>query len=369
MLRRITSRSVSANLALPSFAGCQRSYCSTGAGGSTGPAGNVQWHEIHTQHGSAADQASKLVERLKHDDKLAKCVSKELVDHPELLAALNHADECAKAERAAIAKENGPKGSMARLFVTTALPFFGFGVCDNIIMITVGDVIDNHFGVIMGFSTMVAAGLGQAVSDGSGVTIQQCLERWEHKLGLPEHGFTPEDLSGMHWKLQLFRTIGIVCGCLAGLIPVIIYDAGNTPRLYDMLLEALPEKKRRELSARATRITFQPGDVLFKYGQEATALYAITSGEVQVIGRDDRGREIEYCTQGPGNSLGHLELVFGHKCVADVKAIGKVNALKISKKDFVAIAGGPETKKIVRDYVKEDPAFLPYRLRFAKEFE
>ena len=78
-----------------------------------------------------------------------------------------------------------PRAELLKLFVRSAAPFFGSLVCDNLIMITVGDHIDREFGVVMGFSTIVAAGLGQAVSDGCGVTVQSVIERLEDRLGLP----------------------------------------------------------------------------------------------------------------------------------------------------------------------------------------
>lgn len=258
-----------------------------------------------------------------------------------------------------------------KLGVRTATPFFGFGLCDNVIMIFVGDAIDSTFGVTMGFSTMIAAGFGQAVSDGSGVTIQSLLERWSDRLGLPNPGLTPEqrDSSRVSWATQLFRTVGIVAGCLCGLVPVIIFDTGNEPRLYDRLLAGLPEDKRRIISKAATRCHFDAGAVIFKYGERCDALYTITGGEVRIVGRDDGGRELELCVQGPGHSLGSLELIFGHSIVADVIAVTPVSALRINKDVFDKHCGNLDTRRAVKEYVLHEPSFVAYRLRHTSELD
>lgn len=47
----------------------------------------------------------------------------------------------------------------------------GFGFADNFIMILAGDVIDNKLGVLFGFSTLAAAGLGNLISDVAGISL------------------------------------------------------------------------------------------------------------------------------------------------------------------------------------------------------
>jgi hypothetical protein len=324
---------------------------------------------------AATRSVTELADALKNNSHNAKDVAAALAKHnPQEFRAWETGFRRPETPVESVVKppaRHHPMSDYAKLYLRTALPFFGFGVCDNIIMITVGDVIDNHFGVIMGFSTMVAAGLGQAVSDGSGITIQQLIERWADKLGLPDHHFTAEELSAnsMLWLLQVFRTIGIVCGCLCGLVPLILTDTGNKPRLYDTLLQALPEEKRRQLSTKAVRVSFADGEKLLVYGAEATGLYMVTHGQVKVVGRGgpQHADPVLICEQEPGSTLGVLELAFGHPCVADVVAEGPVKALFISREAYNHVMGGTvaeETKKAVEDYIKEDPIFAPYRLHY-----
>lgn len=257
-----------------------------------------------------------------------------------------------------------PQGAQwAKLFVRTALPFFAFGVCDNIIMLSVGDLIDEHFGVVMGFSTLVAAGLGQAVSDGSGVTIQCLIERHAERLRWVDPRVDPAYLEtrGAQRLLQLFRTIGIVCGCLCGLTPLIFMDRGNKPRLYDMLLNDVPEEHRRRISANAYYVTLPKGSHIVQRGDEVTAIDTVVTGEVSVIGRDSLGEPCHICDEGPGFGIGFLEVVFGHDSVADVVVISdEVKLLRIDKSHFETIAAEPTVRAALDRHIHENEKYAPY---------
>ena len=58
--------------------------------------------------------------------------------------------------------------------VASGLPFIGFGIVDNSIMITAGEQIDALLGVRLGITTLASAALGNLVADvvGVGVTHQ-----------------------------------------------------------------------------------------------------------------------------------------------------------------------------------------------------
>ena len=253
-----------------------------------------------------------------------------------------------------------------RFAIRTAVPFFGFGICDNLIMISVGDLIDTHFGVTLGFSTMVAAGLGQAVSDGSGITIQGMIEACSDKLRLPNPHLTEAQKSlprVLFWQ-QVFRTIGIVCGCLCGLIPVILFDTGNRPRLYDQLLGVLPEDQRRALSAHATYVTVPEGTALFTYGTEADAMYLLQRGEVEVRGRRDNGTTLVICRETAGATLGVVELAYRHLCVADVVVTTPdAKLVKIDRHWFDLIVDKRLIEDVVTQHVEEEDSFVVYRAR------
>ena len=321
------------------------------------------------------DSAASIVEKLSSAERVQLLLSmEEAASHPP-----PHADPPSPSLDGA--PPPNPKEGMAaipykplelpqlwRLAIRCAVPFFGFGVCDNLIMICVGDAIDSAFGVTLGFSTMVAAGLGQAVSDGSGITIQGFIENWADRLGLPKPNLSPAQES--HWKtqwyLQFFRTFGIVLGCLVGLIPVIMFDTGNRPRLTDEILTTLPESQRAGLRAKQTHCTFREGDYLMQFGEEAPALFTVLSGELKVVGRNDFGEPTDIASHIPGDSTGVVEIVFGHKCVADVIVVTPTaRCMMLRREDIEAVEGGMSSmRKTVQDYITRDDDFLPYRMRF-----
>ncbi|KAF4730166.1 hypothetical protein FOZ62_031554 [Perkinsus olseni] len=61
-------------------------------------------------------------------------------------------------------------------FICSAIPFIGFGFLDNALMLIFGEQIDNSLCVVMGFSTLAAAALGNAFSDLAGVFAGSHIE-------------------------------------------------------------------------------------------------------------------------------------------------------------------------------------------------
>lgn len=95
----------------------------------------------------------------------------------------------------------------------------GFGIMDNMVMITAGEAIDSTFGVALGISTMAAAGLGQCCSDVAGLTSGGLVDAAVSKLKLPHHGLSPKQLDSK--RARMYSTfgacVGVVTGCLIGM--------------------------------------------------------------------------------------------------------------------------------------------------------
>jgi hypothetical protein len=100
------------------------------------------------------------------------------------------------------------------LSITVAFVVFGF--IDNFLMILFGDQFDRAF-VAFGISnTLLAAGLGNTLSDAVGIMSGRGVEKLVY-LKLPT-----ED-SGELSKNQIIvaETVGIIMGCLIGLSPLL----------------------------------------------------------------------------------------------------------------------------------------------------
>eukprot|EP00754_Rhynchopus_humris_P047278 Rhum_TRINITY_DN6864_c0_g1::Rhum_TRINITY_DN6864_c0_g1_i1::g.21104::m.21104 len=282
-------------------------------------------------------------------------------------------DVFASMEALAVPADQVPVPNKTQIFqlcVLSAVPFIGFGIFDNMVMLTVGDVIDATFGVTMGFSTLAAAGLGQCVSDATGMTLQGFIERFSDRLGLPNPHLTlqQQELSCVKSWVQFARTLGIVVGCLIGMFPLLFL---NTTRrcLIDAVKDELPEEKKKQLEAVMHRRTFGEGEKLMSCGERNGHVYVILQGEVEVVGRDNFDKPLSVCTLGPGNMVGELEVVNNHPCVADVIATEDVRVQAIARDDFLSVvADGDKTlvDDVFRENVKSSSRYVWYRMKMEK---
>ena len=84
---------------------------------------------------------------------------------------------------------------LVRLGIAAGVPFVGFGIADNGIMILAGDYIDGTLGVKFGLSTMAAAGIGNLISDVVGVSMGEVIESFcATRLGLRAPALTEAQL-------------------------------------------------------------------------------------------------------------------------------------------------------------------------------
>ncbi|OEU09347.1 GAF domain-containing protein [Fragilariopsis cylindrus CCMP1102] len=112
------------------------------------------------------------------------------------------------------------------------IPMIGFGIMDNVVMITAGEAIDSTFGVTLGISTMAAAGFGQCCSDVAGITSGGIVDATVSKLNLKNHGLTQLQLDLK--KTRLYSTfgacVGVVTGCLLGMTVLLFMDTDRADR-------------------------------------------------------------------------------------------------------------------------------------------
>ena len=95
----------------------------------------------------------------------------------------------------------------------------GFGIMDNVVMITAGGAIDSTIGVSLGISTMAAAGLGQCCSDVAGITSGGIVDAAVSRLNLRHHGLSPQQLDTRVARVcgTIGACVGVVTGCLLGM--------------------------------------------------------------------------------------------------------------------------------------------------------
>jgi len=145
---------------------------------------------------------------------------------------------------------------------------------------------------------------------------------------------------------QIARTIGIIVGCFAGMFPL-LFLGGDRPRLTQKLLDLLPRAKAKELLAAMETKEFDEGQQILAKGLPNEYLYLITSGEVEVFGRDKNNETILACTLQTGEVFGELEFLEGTNCAADVVASTFLRTKVLSRDEFLRIVGEDGQSKLM----------------------
>jgi len=106
--------------------------------------------------------------------------------------------------------------------LSQAVPFVGFGLCDNAVMITAGESIETALGVGLGLSTMAAAGFGNTVSDVVGIGLSSKIESFAERLGFQAPSLTRAQRmsTAVRWARVAGATSGVTLGCSLGMFPL-----------------------------------------------------------------------------------------------------------------------------------------------------
>lgn len=119
--------------------------------------------------------------------------------------------------------EKPSRSQLANLFLYHSLPYVAFGFMDNSIMILAGDYIEATIGARLGLSTMGSAALGNAMADAVSIAMAYQVERFFTRLvqGPSTLTLSQFELKRTRVTIQLARIIGIACGCLLGMLPLL----------------------------------------------------------------------------------------------------------------------------------------------------
>jgi GAF domain-containing protein len=111
-----------------------------------------------------------------------------------------------------------------------AIPFVGFGIMDNSLLIIFGDMIDTSLGVALGISTMCAAAIGNIISDIAGLLLGTFIEDFcASHLNLPVPNLTTaqRQLRSVRFASQWGCGIGVTIGCIIGMFPLLFIDSNK----------------------------------------------------------------------------------------------------------------------------------------------
>lgn len=102
-------------------------------------------------------------------------------------------------------------------------------------------------------------------------------------------------------------------------------------------LRTLPEPLVSQLESRARVRRFADGELILRRGDEATGLFGVRRGRVQVVARAEDGRELVLTVLAPGEWFGELSLFDGLPRTHDNLAIGQTELWFVPKHEFQAL--------------------------------
>jgi putative ABC transport system ATP-binding protein len=118
---------------------------------------------------------------------------------------------------------------------------------------------------------------------------------------------------------------------------IIISDGELIDEAVAMALPLLRHRHMLEITKKAKRITFQPGEVILEAGQMVDYLYIIATGSVNIT-KTNRQKDHVLAQVTEGESFGEIELLRGGKALAGVRAGQRpVKVLAFARADFFNI--------------------------------
>lgn len=125
-------------------------------------------------------------------------------------------------------------------------------------------------------------------------------------------------------------------------------------------LKSLTPTERLQIADALKTSKYRKGDRLIRYGDVGKWFYIIVEGTVEVVGRDEAGKEVSVCTFTVGQPIGELELLHKHKAVADcVAATSSVTVAKMTGTHFEKVIG--PAKEFLQRQAATDEIYTYYR--------
>lgn len=127
------------------------------------------------------------------------------------------------------------------------------------------------------------------------------------------------------------------------------------------IFAALDPEELKELAAVAVPRSWQPGEAVFREGDEGDTCYLIREGSVRVTRKHRDGREITLAELRAGDMFGELAMFGGEERSATVETLTRTSAVAFLAADFRRVLlANPETAVKMLDG-------LAHRLRGANE--
>ncbi|ETW05578.1 hypothetical protein H310_03322 [Aphanomyces invadans] len=143
-----------------------------------------------------------------------------------------------------------PTAHQLRLvMLASGIPFIGFGVVDNLIMLLAGDFLETNIRLMLPISLVGAVGLGNCVADVAGLSLGGVIESFARKLGIQDPQLSSTQARMPHVRAISYasQAIGISFGCLVGMFPLLFMNFDDEDE--DEVKKAVKKRYRVRMSA------------------------------------------------------------------------------------------------------------------------
>lgn len=144
------------------------------------------------------------------------------------------------------------------------------------------------------------------------------------------------------------------------------------------LFRDFDEEAKQQLVDMSRTQTFSSGEVIYRIGDEATALFGVLDGAVKLLGEDSNGQYVLFGLTTPGRWFGDSSALDGQPRAQTVVAAGETKVMRLLRRDLlVLLEARPE---LYRHFVTvfclrlrqagkvlEDAAFLTVAVRLGKQ--
>lgn len=116
-------------------------------------------------------------------------------------------------------------------------------------------------------------------------------------------------------------------------------SAPSSPEVVDLLTRVpvfatLEREDLRRIAMLAVPRQFEPGQVVFRKGDQSDTCYIVRSGHARAVRDHPDGRTITLATFGPGDIFGELAMFEDERRSATVEAIGQTSAVAVLGPDM-----------------------------------
>lgn len=109
------------------------------------------------------------------------------------------------------------------------------------------------------------------------------------------------------------------------------------------VLEPLGQEGRELLASKARLQVFGKGEALVEQGEEGDSFFVLLEGSVEVLVRDEEGREVKVATLAPFDYFGEMSLLTGEPRSATVRALEDCVVAVVDRRAFSEVIQGNET--------------------------